>query len=593
MEIVSLPWMSLLPLAAVLTIAGTGLMALALLGWRLAARCCGPVFMYDLARTARQGSLFWHRCLYACILLALLFYHLQILHPQSGLFETSALNAPKVPEFAHSIFVTLLGVQFTGILFLTPLYAAGPLADERQRGTLDLLRTTALTDREIVIGLTAARLANLFLLALAALPVLALLFVLGGIDAIQLVLAAIAAGVFAVNLGALSAFESARAPSPLRAIGLTFGMALGFLLATGLIPCLWWLNPIFAFYLIVDRVALSGADFMQVLFCLCLGGQVVMALALIVSAIRTLGTERTSSRPVPTSKPSIVMKDQAHRLSTSQAKELSDALKTRSIGDRPLWWKESSIEWRWLRRESQETHIVGIGMIIVLVGVVVPLVTTQLSTKALGVLLTSLAAIGAAVRVAPRLIRERERRTLDLLLVLPISNHALLGAKWLAGVLPMAALAVLAAFAWITSALAGDLDVTAPLLLVFASASYIVFAGTVGLWLSAVCSTTLRAMLLAGLVMAAVILGPAAFMPDIPRYDIDAEARLVPQPTPVQHFLYYGLSPRAALEALMVRSARYSILSAPGTWPTLVGAMSFTGAAMVLWLDAHRRLRKD
>ena len=73
-------------------------------------------------------------------------------------------------------------MQYLAVFLLTPIYTAGVIAEEKDRRTLDLLLTTRLTNREIVAGLLASRLATLGLIFLTILPVLSLMEFLGGVD---------------------------------------------------------------------------------------------------------------------------------------------------------------------------------------------------------------------------------------------------------------------------------------------------------------------------------------------------------------------------------------------------------------------------
>src|SRR5262249_51093143 len=63
-----------------------------------------------------------------------------------------------------------------------PLFVGGLIAAERERGPLELLFTTDLSSREIVLGKVASRVAILWLVVFATAPVLLLMAFLGGVS---------------------------------------------------------------------------------------------------------------------------------------------------------------------------------------------------------------------------------------------------------------------------------------------------------------------------------------------------------------------------------------------------------------------------
>ena len=77
-------------------------------------------------------------------------------------------------RFAHSFANTLLLAQNVAVLVLVPAFLAGAVAEEKEKKTLPLLFTTALTDREIVLGKMLGRLLHVGGVLLVGLPVLSL-----------------------------------------------------------------------------------------------------------------------------------------------------------------------------------------------------------------------------------------------------------------------------------------------------------------------------------------------------------------------------------------------------------------------------------
>jgi ABC-2 type transport system permease protein len=96
------------------------------------------------------------------------------------------------------VFETVVLMMTVLVLFFVPGLTAGAIAGERERQTLATLQVTMLRTRSILFGKVAAALVFLLLMIVAALPVLAVSYLLGGIR-----LADIFMGVLAVFVVAL------------------------------------------------------------------------------------------------------------------------------------------------------------------------------------------------------------------------------------------------------------------------------------------------------------------------------------------------------------------------------------------------------
>src|SRR5262249_43834920 len=122
---------------------GAWLVALALLWRRARPRLFGPVFRYDLVRSARQGRPWSLRALYAGLLLVVLFllYSSPFAQPAGWafLFEVARVPPKEVSAVANRFFAAFLCVQLGVVLLVTPAYAAGAIAEDRERRTLDFL----------------------------------------------------------------------------------------------------------------------------------------------------------------------------------------------------------------------------------------------------------------------------------------------------------------------------------------------------------------------------------------------------------------------------------------------------------------------
>ncbi len=72
-------------------------------------------------------------------------------------------------------------VEFALLLCVMPAIASGSISGEREHRTLDLLLTTQMSPRQIVWGKLMASLGDMFLILISSFPVMALVFVYGGV----------------------------------------------------------------------------------------------------------------------------------------------------------------------------------------------------------------------------------------------------------------------------------------------------------------------------------------------------------------------------------------------------------------------------
>ncbi len=135
----------------------------------------GPVLAVELVTTARRTRYFVLRVLYAVALfIALCFTYLVTLGSRSGDMNASA-------QFTAAFFGTFGVMQLAAVLLIGPALAAGAIAQERQRRTIEYLYTTPLSNLEIVIGKLGGRVLQILFFVLSGVPVLALAMLLGGI----------------------------------------------------------------------------------------------------------------------------------------------------------------------------------------------------------------------------------------------------------------------------------------------------------------------------------------------------------------------------------------------------------------------------
>lgn len=153
----------------------------------------GPLYWHELVKLARRGGQPKLRAAYAILLLiGLLVLYLRVfsnVDPRELLFNSSIqLPQSQKDTFTEWFTVIFFILQIVYVSLITPVYAGGAIAEEKDRKTLDYLQASMLTNREIVLGKLAARLTFVTLIVLVGLPVLFMVMLFGGLDPTTIVL---------------------------------------------------------------------------------------------------------------------------------------------------------------------------------------------------------------------------------------------------------------------------------------------------------------------------------------------------------------------------------------------------------------------
>ncbi|MFV2066226.1 MAG: ABC transporter permease [Pirellulales bacterium] len=139
----------------------------------------GPVFSAEVVTSARRARYFVLRTAYALILLLLLWSTYETARLTSSSLD---LNIRQTAELTASFFSSFAYLQLVTVLLVGPAIAAGTIAEERQRRTIEYLFATDLSNREIILDKLAGRLLLITYLIVVGLPILATFRLLGGIS---------------------------------------------------------------------------------------------------------------------------------------------------------------------------------------------------------------------------------------------------------------------------------------------------------------------------------------------------------------------------------------------------------------------------
>ncbi len=116
---------------------------------------------------------------------------------------SSAFDIGARTRSGRLVFESVVLIMTVLVLFFVPALCAGAIAGERERQTLATLQVTLLRPRAILVGKVVAALAYLVLLIVAALPVLGVAYVLGGLRVVDIGRAVLAVALMALLLAAV------------------------------------------------------------------------------------------------------------------------------------------------------------------------------------------------------------------------------------------------------------------------------------------------------------------------------------------------------------------------------------------------------
>jgi ABC-type transport system involved in multi-copper enzyme maturation permease subunit len=522
--------------------------------------------------------------------------------------------APRdLADFAASFFYVFAGLQLCVVVLLTPAYAAGVLAEEKERGTLEALLATDLRAREIVLGLFLARLANLTLLLLTGLPILSFLQFMGGVDPNLLVSAFTAAGCTMVSLASVSFLCSLYARRSRDAIVRSYLLSLGYLVLSGLswvllLPQLQlasfpstdeWHSPV----TLEDVVHWSNyGNIVSAAFQIAGGVHAGGALndllwramtkyawfhGLIAAGCCVWAVVRMRAKALEQ-----LAGDSDRHASLGRVR-----LGWRPLRDRPVFWKEIAAE------VGDRRGLVGLlvnGCLLAVLAVPVLHVyyyygrvlaaepdshltdLINLWVRGASMLLGCLLLLQVAVRAAGSVSGERGRQTFDSLLVTSLDNREILAGKWLGSLLCPRQAWLALAVVWGIGLATGALHPLAPVCFVLAWLVYATFPAALGLWASVDHRSTHRALF-----WTLFLLGVALVDTWLAAWGIAERWLTEPQAL--------SLSPPLALGLLMFSPADVKSWAEPKSdWSFLgiiLGLVGWGGAAGVLWTAAKIRFR--
>jgi ABC-2 type transport system permease protein len=143
-------------------------------------------------------------------------------------------------QVGKSLFLPIIIVQVLLLSIITPISTAAAISNERERQTYDVLLTTLLPPRTIILGKLLAAIAYSLLLMVVTLPLAVLCLLLGGLDISDVLLANLVLLAMTFLYGSFGLYSSTTMRTTLGATSLALGLVV-FLSA---------LLPLFAYLLL-------------------------------------------------------------------------------------------------------------------------------------------------------------------------------------------------------------------------------------------------------------------------------------------------------------------------------------------------------
>jgi len=492
----------------------------------------GPLFRYELQRLPRRRLHLWRVIYAAALLLGLVVVYLRSFRdrsPLDALMDPGSLDQAGNAAFAETFLMAFLAVQQTAVIVLMPLYAAGSIADEKERRTFDFLLSSPLPHYQILLGKLLARLVYVGSILAVGWPVLMLTFLFGGVDFEHLLAGFAVSFITAIFLGTLGLMLACMKPNLRETLP---GIVLSLLLPAvfGVCGSCWSLfstsSPItvlvflFEMWLTGDPYEDTTWQLVGIFAALHLPVSLVLfSIAKVATGDQTLPIlEEKESAPTPKLEFPVSFAEFDPRIRRTYE------IRALRYDEDPLTWKERSFHLPWFSPE-RGCFVMGLLSSIACFGFIALLILFAIMANALAkgndvgvpayyltiVVFVSIAAVYPAflgARVAASLGRERAGQTLLTLLALPIDRVDILKA------IPRAILQRDRPFYWFLAGiltlgvLAGGVDVRGALAAALLMFGCIAWSLAFGVWLSVRVEMPTRASLIFLAVWGGVLLLP-------------------------------------------------------------------------------------
>lgn len=183
-----------------------------------------PIIVKEL-RSRMRGARAFITLTGVLILMALFSYGLY----QLVILTSTWSYSPLSPQIGQTLFVALAVLEMLMICMVTPAVTAGAISNEHEKLTYEMLLTTPLKPTRILWGKLFSALSYIFLLIFAAIPMVSLVFIYGGVAPREMLKALVVLISTAIMLGTIGIFMSTWLKRSGRATIASYLIVLGML----------------------------------------------------------------------------------------------------------------------------------------------------------------------------------------------------------------------------------------------------------------------------------------------------------------------------------------------------------------------------
>jgi ABC-type transport system involved in multi-copper enzyme maturation permease subunit len=470
----------------------------------------GPLFNLEMTTSVRRARYFALRVLYAAALLFALFCVYQNYNTYRS-YGYGTDDIAIIARFSWNFFITFAILQTLAVVVVGPAIAAGTIASERERRTIEYLFTTTLSNAEIVFGKLLARLMHLGYLVLVGMPILAIAMLMGGIAPQAIVVLMIVTLSTALTVSIISITVSVWTPKSREAVSRAYLLIiilflLPFLILTMLMMLRGsgWIfdlvNPINEqllagnpFYVLSNILAAASSantaaawDTLVIM----LRNQAVICVAGITASVLAVRRVHLAAGG------KVAKKRPRQRFSLFRP----------TVGDRPMLWKEMIVE-----PAAARLGVIGrIAAMLFVIAIITPTILVFYEnynvysdarmrgffsfSVTMGVVIGCVSLLAVAARAAGTITSEKERDCWVSLISTPLDPGEIVMSKILGNMWAMRGVLLLLALIWglgliFDPSFIGVIVATLLTLLLLA-----VFASALGVMFSLWCRTSIRAM---------------------------------------------------------------------------------------------------
>ncbi len=179
-----------------------------------------PIVKKDLQVSARSMRISWGLFAYEGLLTLAFLLALVIIQQETSYIYSSG----NIYSYLVYLFPVVAITQVCIVALITPIITASSISGEKERQTFDIMLTTCMSPFSIVLGKVISAVLRILFYVVAALPIMALSFVVGGLSWAFLLYFLVAIILFAVFSGSIGILCSAFSRKSITAVIMSFGI---------------------------------------------------------------------------------------------------------------------------------------------------------------------------------------------------------------------------------------------------------------------------------------------------------------------------------------------------------------------------------